>query len=125
MKRKKKIESVGYDAGQILASSYQTIPFLQNAPMHLFYRIQKMPLWLLLFAAATVHSQQILPLTDLSYWKTGDGKNWQIVSDATVDLHEHERMSLVQGTGVLGNLPDANNRSNLLSVKEFGDVDVS
>ena len=89
------------------------------------YCIRKMPLWLLLFVAATVRSQNVPPLTDLSFWKTGDGKNWQIASDANVDMNEHERMTVVAGTGVLANLPDANNRSNLLSVNEYGDVDVS
>lgn len=82
------------------------------------------PLWLLLFSVAIAHSQEILPLTDLSFWKT-DAKNWQIAADASVDLHVHDQMSVVNGTGVLANLPDAKNRSNLLSVKEYGDVDVS
>lgn len=84
-----------------------------------------MPLWLLLFVAAAARSQENLPLTDLSFWKAADGKNWQIVSDATVDLNEHDRMSVSAGTGVLANLPDSKNRSNLLSVNEYGDVDVS
>ena len=83
-----------------------------------------MPFWLLLLSATIARSQDNLPLTDLSFWKS-DAKNWQIASDATVDLLVHDQMSITKGTGVLANLPDAKNRSNLLSVKEYGDVDVS
>lgn len=93
--------------------------------MHRFYRIQTIPVCLLLFIAATARSQENLPLTDLSFWKTTDAKNWQIAADATVNLNEHDRMSVTKGTGILANLPDDKNRSNLLSVNEFGDVDVS
>ncbi len=89
-----------------------------------FFSTKKISLWLLLFTAGIAHSQEILPLTDLSFWKA-DAKNWQIAADASVDLHVHDQMSITKGTGVLANLPDAKNRSNLLSVKEYGDVDVS
>lgn len=81
-------------------------------------------LWLLCFSAVMAHAQEILPLTDLSFWKS-DAKNWQIASDASVDLQTQDQMNIVKGTGVLANLPDAKNRSNLLSVKEYGDIDVS
>lgn len=87
--------------------------------------MQAMAVWLLLLVATIARSQGTLPLTDLGFWKSSEAKNWQIVSDATVDLNEHDRMRVAPGTGVLANIPDSKNRSNLLSVKEYGDVDVS
>ncbi len=91
--------------------------------MHFLFK--KLPFWVLFFCAASARSQEILPLTDLSFWKTDGTQNWQIAADATVDLSRHDQMSIVKGSGVLANLPGAKNRANLLSVKEYGDVDVS
>lgn len=93
--------------------------------MHRLNCISALLLLVLLCPATHAWSQENLPLTDLSFWKADTGKNWQVASDATVNISEHERMSATKGTGVLVNLPDSKNRSNLLSVKEYGDVDVS
>ena len=84
-------------------------------------------LWwpLLLLPAFHTRAQQALPLSDLSFWKNANAKNWQIAGDAQVDISKHDAMTAAPGTGVLLNLPDANNRSNLLSVSEFGDMSVS
>lgn len=71
----------------------------------------------------TAHCQ--IPLTDLSFWKADNAKNWQIASDAMVDMSKHEAMTATPGTGALVNLPDAKNRANLLSANEYGDVEVS
>lgn len=86
---------------------------------------KKLPFWVLLLSTAIARSQEKLPLTDMSFWKIDGAKNWQIAADATVDMSRHDQMSIVTGTGVLANLPDTKNRTNLLSVKEYGDVDVS
>lgn len=79
---------------------------------------------LLAFAHAAF-AQDLLPLTDLSFWKTGNARNWQIVANAFAPLDQDDKMTVNKGTGVLVNLPDKKNRANLLSVREFGDVDVS
>ena len=71
-------------------------------------------------------AQQAIPLNDMSAWKPSQkGENWQIAGDVNADLAEKEKMTLTKGTGVLANLPDAQNKANLLSVAEYGDVDVS
>ena len=77
-------------------------------------------------AFATLASAQSSPsLNDLSFWKADQAPNWQIAGGATADLLKDDKMAISKGKGVLVNLPNAKNRGNLLSVKEFGDVDVS
>ena len=83
----------------------------------LFLALFCLPLWAI--------AQQNIPLTDMSAWKQEGGKNWQIVADAAADLDKKYAMSGTAGTGALLNLPDKVNKSNLLSVAEYGDVDVS
>ncbi len=70
-------------------------------------------------------AQQSVSLDDMSYWKSSDKTNWQIAGDVTADILKSETMVLAPGKGVLANLPNAQNRSNLQSVAEFADVDVS
>lgn len=77
------------------------------------------------FPFLAAHAQQPIPLTDLSFWKGNDAKNWKIVGSVNTDLTQHDVMTSTSGTGVLANLPDSKSRSNLLSVSEFGDVQVS
>ena len=79
--------------------------------------------WLALahFASA----QDSLALTDLSFWKATDAANWQIAGNVRAALDKEDEMTATKGTGVLVNLPDAKNRTNLLSASEYGDVDVS
>jgi hypothetical protein len=76
-----------------------------------------LPMWLC--------AQQEIPLNDMSFWNQKDKTNWQIVGDATADLNTHEALTTAAGKGVLANLPTPQNRGNLLSVAEYGDVDVS
>jgi Domain of Unknown Function (DUF1080) len=83
----------------------------------LLFTVFCFPLWAI--------AQQNIPLTDMSAWKQEGGKNWQIVADAAADLDKKYAMSGTAGTGALLNLPDKINKSNLLSVAEYGDVDVS
>lgn len=73
----------------------------------------------------TLSAQDTLSLTDFTFWKSPDAKNWQIVGDVSADLNKEDAMTTVKGSGVLANLPDAKNRANLLSTAEFGDVEVS
>jgi hypothetical protein len=83
----------------------------------LFLALFCLPFWAI--------AQQNIPLTDMSAWKQEGGKNWQIVADAAADLGKKHVMSGTAGTGALLNLPDKTNKANLLSVAEYGDVDVS
>ncbi len=76
-----------------------------------------LPLWL--------SAQVSVPLKDMSYWKTSTASNWQIGGDVAADVDKNEALTASVGTGVLVNLPDKANRSNLVSAAEYGDVDVS
>jgi hypothetical protein len=69
-------------------------------------------------------AQETVSLNDLSFWKPTGKANWQIAGDVTADLTKNETMTTQAGKGILVNLPDANNRANLLSAAEYGDVDV-
>ncbi|MFN8354411.1 MAG: family 16 glycoside hydrolase [Spirosomataceae bacterium] len=64
------------------------------------------------------------PLSDLSFFKSTGKANWQIVGNVNADLSKNEILLTQPGTGVLVNLPDKDNRANLQSAKEYGDVDV-
>ena len=70
-------------------------------------------------------AQQNMALTDMSAWKQDSGANWQIVGDVSADMNKRDAMTATKGTGVLLNLPDKNNRANLVSTAEYGDVDAS
>ena len=72
-----------------------------------------------------VSAQDSLSLTDLSFWKTANAANWQIAGNAHAALERDDEMTATKGTGVLLNLPTDKNRGNLLSVRDYGDVDVS
>jgi hypothetical protein len=70
-------------------------------------------------------AQEVIPLNDLSFWKKSEKTNWQVVSDVSADFSKPDAMSVTAGKGVLVNMPTPENRSNLQSINEFGDVDVS
>lgn len=72
-----------------------------------------------------VFGQEIIPLQDLSFFKSTGKTNWQIAKDVSADLYKKDAFNLTPGSGVLVNLPGEGNKSNLHSVKEYGDVDVS
>lgn len=79
----------------------------------------------LLLLPVLVSAQETIRLDDLSAWKPTGQKNWQIAGDVSADLFVPDKMTATKGAGVLLNLPDEKNRANLLSVGEYGDVDVS
>jgi Domain of Unknown Function (DUF1080) len=70
-------------------------------------------------------AQQTIPLNDLSAWRPTGKTNWQIAGDVNADPSKKEDMRGLPGAGVLANLPEGQNKANLLSVAEYGDVDVS
>ncbi|MCC7466940.1 MAG: DUF1080 domain-containing protein [Saprospiraceae bacterium] len=82
-------------------------------------------LLLLLLPVFPAYAQEILPLTDMSAWIQNGGSNWQIAGDAIASLTKDDHMTAAKGAGVLVNLPSKKSRANLLSVREYGDVDVS
>ena len=82
-------------------------------------------LWPGLALAPLAPAQDTLPLTDLSFWKKADAENWQIAGNAAAALQKDDEMTAAKGVGVLVNLPDAKHRANLLSAREYGDVDVA
>ncbi|MHA8064324.1 family 16 glycoside hydrolase [Aquirufa aurantiipilula] len=61
---------------------------------------------------------------DLNFWKVSGKNNWQIAGQVSADLNKKEHMATQPGQGILVNLPEPQNRANLISVKEFGDMDV-
>ncbi len=79
--------------------------------------------WLALATHAS--AQDTLPLHDLSFWKATNANNWQIAGNAHAAISQEDQMTADQGTGVLVNLPNDKNRTNLLSTNEYGDADVS
>jgi hypothetical protein len=72
-----------------------------------------------------VSAQDTIPLNDFSFWKINEVKNWQIVADVMADINKDDAMKASKGTGMLANLPETKNRNNLISLAEYGDVDVS
>jgi len=69
-------------------------------------------------------AQQNSSFNDLGFWKATNKSNWQIAGDVNADINVSEAMSSKPGTGVLVNLPNKENRANLISNQEFGDADV-
>ena len=78
----------------------------------------------LLVLSQFISAQESLPLTDLSFWEKAAG-NWQIAGNAHADLNKDDQMTVAKGSGILVNLPNKKNRSNLISKRSYGDVDVS
>lgn len=64
-----------------------------------------------------------MALTDGSAFRNA-GTNWKIVGDVSADLGKNGVINTSPGTGVLANLPDAQNKVNLLTTMEHGDLDV-
>jgi hypothetical protein len=87
--------------------------------------MKRLILLLALTGSLLTHSQQKIPLDDMSFWKPSEKTNWQIAGDVTADINQHEVMTSMTGKGVLVNLTVENNKANLQSVSEYGDVDVS
>jgi hypothetical protein len=87
--------------------------------------MKRLILLLALTSPLLTYAQQKIPLDDMSFWKPSEKTNWQIASDVTADITQHDVMTKIVGKGVLVNIPVENNKANLQSVAEYGDVDVS
>ena len=83
---------------------------------------------LLLSGAVLAQSNEVpmnsLPLNDLSGFKSPGG-NWQIAGDVNADLAQDNVLKPAKGSGVLVNLPDKKNKSELLFNFEHADIDLS
>lgn len=79
------------------------------------------PLACLLLTQVAV-GQQLLPLNDLSAFKT-TGKTWKVGAVATADFTKANDLSLTDGSGVLANLPGSGG-ADLYTNTEYGDVDI-
>lgn len=64
-------------------------------------------------------------MTDMSYWQPTGKANWQIVKEVIADLDVPETFRTEAGTGVLVNLPNKDNRANLVAAQEHGDAKIS
>lgn len=92
-------------------------------PNSVFKRITLLGLAMIAYLGAS--AQTVTSFTDLSFFKPTGKANWQIAGNVTADLTKNEVLNVQPGMGILANLPDKENRANLQSVNEFGDVDVS
>lgn len=72
-----------------------------------------------------VTAQESVKMDDLSFWKPTNKTNWQITGDVTADLVKADVMTASKGGNVLANLPNDQNKANLISIAEYGDTDVS
>ena len=87
--------------------------------------MKKLRWTLVLLLPFAIHAQSTISFSDLSFWKNTGKSNWQIASDAQADLNKPEVLSTQPGSGILVNLPNKENRSNLVSNKEYGDFDAT
>jgi len=66
---------------------------------------------------------QAVSLEDASFFKD-PGSNWQIVSSVIADIEEDYAFETKAGTSVLVNLPTEDDKHNLFTVMEHGDIDL-
>ncbi|MEO0007965.1 MAG: hypothetical protein RJA20_2161 [Bacteroidota bacterium] len=112
--------------GRMLHNSNHFFTFaFTNSTIHFKLMKQHFISAVFLVLSGILTAQEKPALTDLSFWKPTQAKNWQIAGSVSADLRKNETMKASGGTGVLVNLPDDKNRANLLSVAEYGDVEVS
>jgi hypothetical protein len=78
----------------------------------------------MIFALPVLVDAQQVSMDDMSYWKPSGKTNWQVASDVTADLNKHDVMTLTAGRGVLVNLPNSQNKANLVSIAEHGDAEI-
>lgn len=68
---------------------------------------------------------QTLALNDLGGFQSTETSNWQIVGDVYSNRQEVESLESTKGEGVLANRPDEQNKANLFTAWEHGDLDLS
>ena len=70
----------------------------------------------------TLNAQEVLPLRDLSSFRT-TGKTWTVGGSVTAPLSKANELSITGGSGVLANLPGSGG-ADLFTLAEYGDVDI-
>ncbi|HVG12479.1 MAG TPA: DUF1080 domain-containing protein, partial [Flavisolibacter sp.] len=70
----------------------------------------------------TVSAQEVLPLKDLSSFRT-TGKTWAVGGGVTAPLTKANELAITSGSGVLANLPGSGG-ADLFTLAEYGDVDI-
>ncbi|MEZ4777212.1 MAG: DUF1080 domain-containing protein [Bacteroidia bacterium] len=73
--------------------------------------------------AQNIPFQGDIPLNDLSNFKAS-ASNWQVAGEVNADLKKNEALKISPGSGILVNLPEEKNKSNIFSVLEHGDIDL-
>ena len=68
---------------------------------------------------------ETLALTDLDDFQAMEATNWQTVGSVYADRHVAKDIQLTAGAGVLVNVPDDQNKANLFTSWEHGDMDLS
>jgi Domain of Unknown Function (DUF1080) len=79
----------------------------------------------LLLAFNSLKAQSTTDYAQLTAWKSSTATNWQIAGSVQTLFAKPETMKAQKGEGVLVNLPDKKNRANLISIAEYGDVEVA
>lgn len=74
-------------------------------------------------AEMTTLPMKKLELADLSQFQT-EGKNWQIGGGVYADWKEEKAMEIIAGKSVLVNLPTAEEKGNISTTWEHGDIDL-
>ena len=78
----------------------------------------------LVFLSNTSNAQTVLPLSDLSFFKSPSA-NWRIAGDVNADLNAKGLLTAKEGAGILVNMSvDGSASADLFSNQEFGDIDV-
>ena len=78
---------------------------------------------LLLHGQSSEDLYQKADLSNMSFFKPNAG-NWQIIGEVTADLKKNEVFNTESGTGILVNLPNTKQKSNLFTTMEHGDIDL-
>ncbi len=65
-----------------------------------------------------------IPMQDLSAFQASGGNNWAIAGSVYADWQRDGALVVTAGTGVLVNQPNDQQRANLVSVLEHGDLDL-
>ena len=68
---------------------------------------------------------QTLELTNLDDFQAMEASNWQTVGSVYSNRQVAEHLQPTQGAGVLANMPDEQNKANLFTTWEHGDMDLS
>lgn len=67
---------------------------------------------------------QPLSLDDMSAFRATEAGNWQVAGAVFANRHEDSHLQTEAGRGILANLPDENQRDNLFTAFDHGDIEL-